>query len=173
VLDALAPAYAHGIFAHAASWPVVMRLSTTPGDVLDDKISTPRGLALKAIGVEGARVDASEGDIIQDFVMVNGPAFLAPSGRVAGRIAPVCGGSATAGRAPAGAERGTEQAGRRRHEIQSLARGRGAPPDRLHHAPAQGRACDAGPLSHATHRRGERRTQGHARLSARLITGAD
>jgi hypothetical protein len=81
VLDGLAPAYAQGIFAHAASWPVVMRLSTTPGDVLDDKVSTPRGLALKVIGVEGARVDGSEGDVTQDFVMVNGPAFLAPTGK--------------------------------------------------------------------------------------------
>lgn len=81
VLDGLPPAYAQGIFAHPASWPAVMRLSTTPGDVLDDKVSTPRALALKLIGVAGARVDGSENDVTQDFVLVNGPAFLAPTGK--------------------------------------------------------------------------------------------
>lgn len=81
VLDGLAPIYAQGIFARAASWPVLMRMSTTPGDVLDDKVSTPRGLALKVIGVEGERVDGSEDDLTQDFVMVNGPAFIAPTGK--------------------------------------------------------------------------------------------
>jgi hypothetical protein len=81
VLDGLAPAYAQGIFARPAGWPVVLRLSTTPGDVLDDKVSTPRGLALKVIGVEGERVDGSEADTTQDFVLVNGPAFLAPTGK--------------------------------------------------------------------------------------------
>lgn len=79
VLDGLAPAYAQGIFAQAGSWPAVMRLSTTPGDVLDDKVSTPRGVGIKLIGVPGARVDGSAGAVTQDFVLVNGPAFLAPS----------------------------------------------------------------------------------------------
>jgi hypothetical protein len=77
----LPPAYAQGLFAVAASYPVVMRLSTTPGDVLDDKVSTPRGLGLKVIGVAGARVDGSEADATQDFVMVNGPVFLAPTAK--------------------------------------------------------------------------------------------
>jgi hypothetical protein len=58
-----------------------MRLSTSPGDVLDDKISTPRGMAIKIIGVEGARVEGSEGDVTQDFIMVNGPVFMAPTGK--------------------------------------------------------------------------------------------
>lgn len=79
VLDGLAPDYAQGIFAQAAAWPTVMRLSTTPGDVLDDKVSTPRGLGLKLIGVPGERVDGSAGAVTQDFVLVNGPVFLAPS----------------------------------------------------------------------------------------------
>lgn len=52
-----------------------MRFSTTPGDVLDDKVSTPRGLALKLIGVDGERLPGSESDITQDFVMVNAPVF--------------------------------------------------------------------------------------------------
>jgi hypothetical protein len=68
---------AQGMFARPATLPVVMRLSTNPGDVLDDKVSTPRGLAIKVIGVEGERLAGSEGDSTQDFVMINAPAFTA------------------------------------------------------------------------------------------------
>lgn len=64
VLDGLPPELAQGLFARAADYPVVMRLSTTPGDVLDDSVSTPRGMAVKVIGVEGGPT--------QDFVLVNG-----------------------------------------------------------------------------------------------------
>ncbi|MET3132100.1 hypothetical protein AAKU55_002370 [Oxalobacteraceae bacterium GrIS 1.11] len=81
VLDGLPPELAQGIFAKALSYPVVMRLSTTPGDVLDDHISTPRGMAVKVIGVEGERLDSSPGDVTQDFVMVNGPLFPTPSAK--------------------------------------------------------------------------------------------
>jgi hypothetical protein len=56
-----------------------MRLSTVPGDILDDSVSTPRGLAVKIIGVPGERLEGSEGDVTQDFVLVNGPAFGAPN----------------------------------------------------------------------------------------------
>ena len=66
---------AQGVFAKCRSYPVVMRLSTVPGDILDDAVSTPRGVALKIIGVEGARLPSSENDVTQDFVLVNGPAF--------------------------------------------------------------------------------------------------
>lgn len=76
VLDNLPPELAQGLFAEAGSYPVVMRLSTSPGDILDDSVSTPRGLAVKVMGVEGERLDGSESDVTQDFVMVNGPAFL-------------------------------------------------------------------------------------------------
>jgi hypothetical protein len=72
---------AQGIFAHAGTYPLVMRLSTVPGDILDDSVSTPRGMALKVIGVEGERLVGSEGDATQDFVMVNGPAFSAPNAK--------------------------------------------------------------------------------------------
>jgi hypothetical protein len=49
------PALAQGSFAWPAPYPVVLRSSTSPGDILDDSISSPRGLALKVIGVDGAR----------------------------------------------------------------------------------------------------------------------
>lgn len=78
VLEGLAPELSQGLFASLGSYPVVMRISAIPGDVLDDAISTPRGMAIKVIGVPGARVPSSEGDTTQDFVMANGPAFAAP-----------------------------------------------------------------------------------------------
>ena len=79
VLDGLPAALAQGMFARPATFPVVLRISTNPGDVLDDTVSSPRGLAIKVIGVEGERLPGSEGDTTQDFVMVNGPAFVAPN----------------------------------------------------------------------------------------------
>jgi hypothetical protein len=75
VFDDLPPVLAQGLFAHGATYPLAMRFSTVPGDLLDDKVSTPRGMAIKLIGVPGARVAGSEDDTTQDFVMVNGPAF--------------------------------------------------------------------------------------------------
>jgi hypothetical protein len=75
----LPPQLAQGLFAKAGEYDVAMRFSTLPGDVLDDHVSTPRGLAVKIIGVEGARLPCSENDTTQDFVLVNGPAFAAPN----------------------------------------------------------------------------------------------
>jgi hypothetical protein len=70
---------AQGLFAKSGRYPIVMRFSTLPGDILDDSVSTPRGLSVKIIGVEGERLSGSEGDVTQDFVLVNGPAFGAPT----------------------------------------------------------------------------------------------
>ncbi|KQY00730.1 catalase [Massilia sp. Root133] len=75
----LPDAYAQGLFAQPGMYPVVMRLSTTPGDVLTDDVSTPRGMGIKVVGVEGPRVGGSEHDVTQDFVLVNGPVFSAPN----------------------------------------------------------------------------------------------
>ncbi|MFZ6655304.1 catalase family protein [Undibacterium sp. TJN19] len=76
VLDNLPPILSYGLFAKPATYPLVMRLSTIPGDMLDDSVSTPRGMAVKVVGVEGERLDGSAGDVTQDFVLVNGgPAF--------------------------------------------------------------------------------------------------
>lgn len=72
---------AQGLFAQPGNYPVVMRFSTSPGDVVDDDISTPRGLAIKIIGVEGDRLSGSDGDITQDFVMINSPAFAASTAK--------------------------------------------------------------------------------------------
>lgn len=70
-----------GIFATPGKYPVVMRFSTIPGDILDDSVSTPRGLAIKIIGVAGDRLDGSESDLTQDLILVNGPAFGASSAK--------------------------------------------------------------------------------------------
>lgn len=78
ILDGLAPELAQGLFARPGTLPLVMRLSTTPGDILPDDVSTPRAMAIKVIGVDGARLPGSEGDATQDFVLVNGPAFNKP-----------------------------------------------------------------------------------------------
>lgn len=81
VLDRLPPMLAQGAFAKPGAYPVVMRLSTTPGDILDDSVSSPRGMALKIVGIEGDRLPGSEGGATQDFVMVIGPAFNAPNAK--------------------------------------------------------------------------------------------
>ena len=75
----LALPFAQGLFSVPKTYPVAIRFSTAPGDELDDRVSTPRGLAMKVIGVEGERLPGSKGATTQDFLLVNGPAFLAPT----------------------------------------------------------------------------------------------
>jgi hypothetical protein len=77
ILEGLPAELAQGLFSSTGEYPVVMRFSTNPGDLLDDSVSSPRGLAIKVIGVEGDRLPGSEGQVTQDFVMVNAPAFSA------------------------------------------------------------------------------------------------
>lgn len=72
---------AQGIFARPGTLPMVMRLSTVPGDLLPDAVSTPRGMAIKIIGVQGERLPGSEGDVTQDFVLVDSPTFGRPDAR--------------------------------------------------------------------------------------------
>ena len=79
VLDHLPPALAQGLFARAATYAALVRVSTSPGDLLDDKVSTPRGVALKVLGVSGERLPGSEQATTQDFLMVNAPAFNKPN----------------------------------------------------------------------------------------------
>jgi hypothetical protein len=78
VLEGLPPTLAQGLFARPGAYPVVMRFSTIPGDMLDDRVSVPRGLAIKVVGVAGERVLDSEGDVTQDFVFANGQSFAKP-----------------------------------------------------------------------------------------------
>lgn len=79
ILDNLPAELAQGAFARPGAFPVIMRFSTNPGDILDDNVSTPRGLGIKIMGVEGARLPGAENQVTQDFVMQNAPAFTAPT----------------------------------------------------------------------------------------------
>ena len=81
VAAGLPPELAQGLFAAPGQYEAIIRLSTNPGDILDDSIGLPRGLALKVIGVEGERLPGSEGDATQDFIMVNAPVFAAPDAK--------------------------------------------------------------------------------------------
>lgn len=81
VHDDLPPELAQGLFAQAGTYKAIMRFSTNPGDILDDSISVPRGLAIKLLDVPGDRLPGSESDATQDFVLVNGPAFATPGGK--------------------------------------------------------------------------------------------
>jgi hypothetical protein len=76
VLPDLPPELSQGLFAHPGNYSVILRLSTTPGDVLPDAVSTPRGMALKVLGVRGERLPGSEQAATQDFVLVNSTTFL-------------------------------------------------------------------------------------------------
>lgn len=71
---ALPPELAQGLFARPGEHKVYMRISTNAGDILEDAISLPRGLALKVLDVEGERLPGAEGTT-QDFVLVNGTVF--------------------------------------------------------------------------------------------------
>lgn len=81
VLDGLPFDFAQGLFAEPRCYPVVLRFSTQPGDILDDNVSSTRGLAIKVIGVEGERLPGSEQDVTQDFVMQDAPVFQSPDAR--------------------------------------------------------------------------------------------
>lgn len=81
VLPGLPDPYAQGAFALPGEYPVILRISKNPGDILADSVSTPRGLAIKIVSVEGDRLEGSEGHRTQDFVMQNAPAFTAPDAK--------------------------------------------------------------------------------------------
>jgi hypothetical protein len=79
VLSGIAPALAQGLFSAPGSYDALLRFSTLPGDILDDSVSVPRGLAIKLFDVTGDRLPGSENDTTQDFILVNGPAFASPT----------------------------------------------------------------------------------------------
>ena len=54
VLDRRSPELAQELFARPGRCPVVMRLSTNRGDIIDD-ISVPRGMAIKVMAFPGRR----------------------------------------------------------------------------------------------------------------------
>ncbi len=78
VLPNLPEAFAQGLFATPGSYPAILRFSTNPGDMLADTVSSPRGLAVKILNVEGPKVANHQDETTQDFVCINTDAFTAP-----------------------------------------------------------------------------------------------
>jgi hypothetical protein len=74
----LPPELAQGLFAAPGSHRAIVRISTNPGDILDDAIALPRGIAVKILDVPGERLPGAEGHT-QDFIMINGPVFTVPN----------------------------------------------------------------------------------------------
>jgi hypothetical protein len=73
VLKDINPPFRQGLFEAGAEYPIIMRFSTNPGDILPDSISSPRGLAIKVVGVvDSEMVPNHVGQLTQDFVLVNG-----------------------------------------------------------------------------------------------------
>jgi len=79
ILPDLPTVLAHGMFAIPKTYSTILRLSTIPGDLLDDAVSVPRAASLKIMGVSGPRVSGSEQEVTQDFLFLNAKAFGAPT----------------------------------------------------------------------------------------------
>ena len=63
---------AQGAFKETKTFPVIIRLSTSPGAIQPDSSPAVKGFGLKIIGVEGKKFLAEEADAVtQDFLMVN------------------------------------------------------------------------------------------------------
>jgi len=73
VYDNLPEPLRQGVFATPASHPVVLRLSTAPGDLHSDRIPAPRGMALKLLDVPGPQLLPGRTATTQDFLLVNHP----------------------------------------------------------------------------------------------------
>jgi hypothetical protein len=82
VYDGLPEPLAQGVFRWPRSLPVIVRFSTTAGDILPDGVASFRGMAVKIIGVEGEKLLPQLANAVtQDFLFVNHPAF--PTGDAA------------------------------------------------------------------------------------------
>ncbi len=79
VLPGLPEPLAQGLFSVPASYPAVVRLSTNPGDLLADDVSSPRGFAVKVLNVPGEVLPNHAGSTTQDFVSITADVFGAPN----------------------------------------------------------------------------------------------
>jgi catalase len=80
VLPGLPVELAQGLFSEPRTYDALLRFSTNPGDMLADNVSSPRGLAIKIMSVDGETLSGIGGlqTTSQDFVCVNGDVFSAP-----------------------------------------------------------------------------------------------
>jgi hypothetical protein len=69
--------YRQGLFAEPGTFDAIVRLSTIPGDILPDNVSSPRGWAIKVIGTPAAAamLPGHEQHHTQDFLCETGKAF--------------------------------------------------------------------------------------------------
>ena len=78
IYDNLPAPLMQGLFREPRTYPVMIRFSTAPGDIMPDGMSAFRGMAIKVIGVEGSKLFSPEPDALtQDFLMINRPVFPA------------------------------------------------------------------------------------------------
>ena len=77
VLPNLPAELAQGLFRHPRTYDAVVRFSNSSGQVNPDAKPDGRGMAIKVIGVAGAKFFADEKRAkTQDFVMIDHPVFL-------------------------------------------------------------------------------------------------
>ena len=81
VLQNLPEPLAQGLFALPGAYPVILRFSTNPGDMLADNVSSPRGLAIKVLKADGSKVPTHASGTTQDFVCINTNVFGAPDAK--------------------------------------------------------------------------------------------
>ena len=71
VLEGLPPELRQGLFAEPRGYPALVRLSNVPGEILEDSVSTQRGMAIKILEVPGERLPGHDAPT-QDFVLDSG-----------------------------------------------------------------------------------------------------
>ena len=76
VLADLPEPLAQGLFAKAATYPLIVRLANVPGEITTDAINTQRGFAFKLLGVQGQMMAGHEGQTTQDFVLDSGTTYF-------------------------------------------------------------------------------------------------
>lgn len=75
--DALPPELAQGLAAAPGTYAAQIRFAQGPGELLDDRISTHRGMAVKLTGLPGASIPEAAEQGTQDFVLEGtGRAFI-------------------------------------------------------------------------------------------------
>ncbi|RST31665.1 catalase [Sphingomonas ginkgonis] len=72
----LPPELAQGIAAQPGRYEALVRFAQGPGELIPDRISTHRGMAIKLLDVDGPRIPEAREQTTQDFVLEPGPAFI-------------------------------------------------------------------------------------------------
>ncbi|KAL0490798.1 hypothetical protein AKO1_009612 [Acrasis kona] len=72
ILDDLPTPFRQGLFATSGTHPLIMRYANEPSDLIDDRITAPRGVGMKIFNVPGKKL-ISEDSQTQDFSFNNAP----------------------------------------------------------------------------------------------------